>query len=222
LRSARQIADALEVSVRTIYRDMADLQGCGVPIEGEPGVGYALRAGFHLPPLMFTRQETAALVMGARMVAAFGGQRLGRAAQEALVKIESVLPEAERRHALDTSLHALGFHLDDETRVRIDRFDTWIRERRTVKIRYQSLESALSERDVRPLGLYFWGSVWTLLAWCELRGDFRTFRVDRLNEATALDRIFAIEPGKTLQDYLDRICEEHPHAGRSSVRDSAP
>ena len=99
LVTARKLADRLEVSERTIYRDVADLIGSGVPIDGEAGVGYILRAGFDLPPLMFTRDEIVALVAGARVISTFGGAAMAQASQEALVKISAVLPEAERRRA---------------------------------------------------------------------------------------------------------------------------
>ncbi|MBF9061373.1 HTH domain-containing protein, partial [Rhodobacterales bacterium HKCCSP123] len=104
LVTAQALAERLEVSTRTIYRDIADLQGSGVPVEGEAGVGYVMAAGFDLPPLMFTRDEVTALVAGARLLQAFGGAEMGRAAEEALEKIRAVLPEAERGPARDVAL----------------------------------------------------------------------------------------------------------------------
>jgi len=105
LVTARMLSERLEVSERTIYRDIADLQSTGVPIDGEAGVGYLMREGFELPPLMFTRDEIVALVAGARMVRAFGGAAMARAAEEALIKIGSVLPDSERDRISRTEIH---------------------------------------------------------------------------------------------------------------------
>ncbi len=123
LVTARGLAERLEVSVRTVYRDVADLQATGVPIEGEAGVGYVMREGFDLPPLMFTRDEVVAVVAGARIVRAWGGAAMARAAEEALVKIEAVLPEAARARARAVPVHAAAWDLGDVLRVRIDEIE---------------------------------------------------------------------------------------------------
>ncbi|MCZ6511353.1 MAG: HTH domain-containing protein, partial [Alphaproteobacteria bacterium] len=108
LTTAARLAETLEVSERTIYRDIADLQASGVPIDGEAGVGYVMRNGYDLPPLMFTRDEIVALVAGARLIRAWGGAAMARAAEEALVKIGSVLPEAELARANQVEIHAIA------------------------------------------------------------------------------------------------------------------
>ena len=181
LVTARQLAERLEVSERTIYRDVADLIGSGVPVEGEAGVGYIMRSGFDLPPLMFTRDEIVALVAGARLIRAWGGLQMAEAAEEALVKIGAVLPEEERTKAETVQVHA--FHitpLDAATRARLDRLEQATDRRRRLDITYTDENGAPTERIIRPLGLWFWGKVWTLVAWCELRQGFRMFRVDRI------------------------------------------
>ncbi len=208
LVTARRLAERLEVSERTIYRDVADLVACGVPIDGEAGVGYILRSGFELPPLMFTRDELAALTLGARFVRAWGGARLAVAAEEALVKIDAVLPDAEKRAIAETSLFAMGFGMADSARAVIDRLDLAIRERRLTLIRYESLDDETTERVVRPLGLYHWGKAWTLAAWCEMRGDFRNFRADRIVSIGDVGGTFRPEPGRTLKDFLARMASE--------------
>jgi len=205
LVTARMLAEKLEVSERTVYRDVADLMASGVPIDGEAGVGYILRSGFDLPPLMFTRDELAALTLGARFVKAWGGARLALAAEEALVKIEAVLPEKEKRVAAETNLFAMGFGLPDEVREVVDRLELAIRERRRVHVVYEALDGESTERDLRPLGLYHWGKVWTLAAWCELRTDFRNFRADRIAEIADCGDNFRDEPGRTLRDFLRRM-----------------
>jgi predicted DNA-binding transcriptional regulator YafY len=205
LVTARMLGERLEVSERTIYRDIADLTANGVPIDGEAGVGYIMRSGFDLPPLMFTRNELTALTLGARFVKAWGGAELARAAEEALVKIEAVLPEREKRMLEETPLFALGFGMSDVTRATIDRLDEAIRGQKRMRLAYASLDEEMSERDVRPLGLYYWGKTWTLAAWCELRSDFRNFRADRITGLSECGDTFRNEPGKTLRDFVARM-----------------
>jgi predicted DNA-binding transcriptional regulator YafY len=212
LVTARDLAQRLEVSERTIYRDIADLQSTGVPIDGEAGVGYILREGFDLPPLMFSRDEVAALVLGARLAKAWGGARMALAAEEALIKIDAVLPDRERATLRQMPLYALEFAQSDAVRAMLDRLDEAIEQRQRLHLTYDRLDGERSARTVRPLGLYYWGKVWTLVAWCELRTDFRMFRVDRI---AAPDDVgpFANEPGRTLRDFLKRMARE-PEAGR--------
>ncbi len=204
LVTARQLAERLEVSERTIYRDIADLQGSGVPVEGEAGLGYILQSGFDLPPLMFTREEIVALVAGARLIRAWGGHDMARAAEEALIKIGAVLPEPERARAEAVQVHALSMpQLDDATRKRLDRIERAVDDRVRLVLDYADAEGAVTERPVRPLGLWFWGKVWTLVAWCELRDDFRMFRVDRIRDM-APGEGFRHERGKSLRDFYAR------------------
>ncbi|MDF0603400.1 YafY family protein [Psychromarinibacter sp. C21-152] len=212
LRTARQLADALEVSERTIYRDIADLQASGVPVEGASGYGYVMADGYELPPMMFSRDEVVALVAGARLIRAFGGLAMAQAAEEALVKIAAVLPEAERARAEAVKIHAIDTTgLDEATRALIDRLEAATDARERMDLAYRDAEGAETRRMVRPLGLGFWGKVWTLLAWCELRQDFRMFRLDRIAAAEA-QGTFRPEKGRTLADYLARVSEEERHA----------
>ncbi len=204
---ARDLAERLEVSERTIYRDIADLQSTGVPIDGEAGVGYILREGYDLPPLMFSRDEVTALVLGARLAKAWGGARMALAAEEALVKIEAVLPQAERAQLRQTPLYAVGFDQSDRVRAMLDRLDVAISQRQRLDLAYQRLNGERSTRIVRPLGLYYWGKVWTLAAWCELREDFRIFRVDRIGEPVNAGP-FSIERGRTLRDFLKTMARD--------------
>lgn len=208
LVTAQDLAERLEVSRRTIYRDIADLIGSGVPVEGEAGVGYVMRAGFELPPLMFTQDEVVALVAGARLVRAWGGAAMAVAAQEALVKIEAVLPAAARAKAAQVQVHALSApEMTGELRALLDRLNAMIAERERAGIGYCDEAGRHSRRTIRPLGLFFWGKVWTLVAWCELRDDFRMFRVDRIAAATAEGR-FRDERGKSLGAFYARMRAE--------------
>lgn len=205
LVTARILSERLEVSERTIYRDIADLQSTGVPIDGEAGVGYLMREGFELPPLMFTRDEIVALVAGARMVRAFGGAAMARAAEEALVKIGTVLPEGARERIARTEIHTPDWVISEGERVIIDEMERAIEQRRVLNLDYRDEAGRTSKRDVRPLGLWFWGKVWTLVAWCELRDDFRAFRIDRIAVMQEAGRGFKPERGKQLGDFYRRL-----------------
>ena len=159
LLTAAKLAETLEVSERTIYRDIADLQASGVPIDGEAGVGYVMRDGYDLPPLMFTRDEIVALVAGARLIRAWGGAAMARAAEEALVKIESVLPDNERARANQVEIHAIALEMTPGVRARIDEIEHAVAARRRLTVAYTDAEDRATERTVRPLGLWFWGKV---------------------------------------------------------------
>jgi len=199
--TAAQIAGRLEVSERTVYRDIRDLVLAGTPIEGEAGVGYRIRPGYDLPPLMFDREEIQALVLGARIVRQFGDPALARASDAILAKVASVLPKdlepllAETRLFVPTVLSgarsAAGLAVAREALVA----------RRRLRFRYANERGDESARTVRPLGVFFWGRTWTLAAWCEMRNGFRNFRLDRVSEPALGDR-FDDEPGRTLRDLL--------------------
>ncbi len=205
LVTAQTLAGKLEVSVRTVYRDIRDLQASGVPIDGAAGVGYLLRPGYQLPPMMFLPAEIEALIVGARMVKAWAGRRISDAAAEALVKIAAVVPEERMRAAQRVPVFALGTRLQDSERDNLDAFGKAIDGRLKVRFAYRDVEGSATRRTVRPLALHFWGQVWTLAAWCELRDDFRTFRVDRTERPEVSGERFEREAGKTLEDYLARI-----------------
>lgn len=205
LTTARQLADRLHVSERTIYRDMQDLSLSGIPIVGEAGVGYVLKKGFDLPPLMFDYDEVEALLIGARMVGAWSSTPLAKSAERAMEKIAAVLPES-RRNAIDaTQVYAPNFHVDQAVGQRFEMLRHAIRSRQLTAIRYETEDKKQSARSVRPLALHFWGERWTLAAWCELRNDFRAFRLDRIRELNVSERTFAQEAGKTLADYLRMV-----------------
>jgi predicted DNA-binding transcriptional regulator YafY len=201
LTTARDLAEELEVSSRTIYRDVADLIGAGVPVEGAAGAGYLLRQGYDLPPLMFSPIELEALVLGARIVASWADPELGRAAQDVLAKVEAVLPEPQRTRLGKTPLLAPGDHYQAPLQVDLAALRRTIRERRKIDLDYCDAAGQQTRRRVWPLGLFFYGPVWLLAAWCELRQDFRMFRVDRMADAMFLDLPFDPVSGRTLEDF---------------------
>jgi predicted DNA-binding transcriptional regulator YafY len=208
LTTAAQLAQWLEVSERTIYRDVADLVGAGVPIDGEAGVGYRIAPHFDLPPLMFTHNEIEALAIGARFVESWGGPGLALGARAALAKIAAVLPRDKRAVLESSPLFAPGFFIDPQPGERLEAIRGAINERRVAELDYCDAHGTASTRRVRPLGLYFWGDAWSLAAWCELRADFRNFRLDRVAALRVLDARFADEAGKRLQDYVRRMQDE--------------
>jgi len=199
LSTADFIAQRLEVSARTVYRDIADLQLQGVPIEGEAGVGYRMRAGFDLPPLMFTRDEAQALVATVRLAQQWLDAPLAAHAESALSKIIAVLPAASQAAVQSIALYA-PYGGAAETRARLEPLRLAIEARRKVLLRYTDLKDVASQRLVRPLACLYWGDHWTLAAWCEQRSAFRNFRVDRITGLDVLDERFRDEPGKTLAD----------------------
>ena len=214
LTTARDLAQWLEVSERTIYRDIADLMKSGLPIDGEAGLGYLMREGYDLPPLMFTEDEIVALRAGVEMVRAWGGTGMARGADSALDKITSVLPDALRDRAEASAIHAIPrAHMTEDTRTRIDRIEQAITDHVRLHISYEDGAMRQTGRVIRPLVLLFWGPVWTLGAWCELRMAFRMFRVDRIADAT-LGLAYEPEPGQTLQDfYANAAAQGAPHQG---------
>jgi predicted DNA-binding transcriptional regulator YafY len=208
LVTAKVLAGRLEVSIRTVYRDIRDLQASGVPIDGAAGVGYLLRPGYHLPPLMFLPVEIEALIVGARMVKAWAGRDLAAAAAEALVKIGAVVPPDRMRTAERVPIFATGVRLGDGERRSLDVLAKGIDERRRACFSYRDADGSESERTVWPLALHFWGQVWTLAAWCELREDFRTFRVDRAGEVLLKEDSYPLTRGRTLEDYLAQVARK--------------
>lgn len=200
LVTAAQLAERMEVAERTIYRDIADMKMNGVPIDGERGVGYIMRAGFDLPPLMFTSDELKALTVGALLVRAWGGNAMSDAIEQALAKIEAVLP-SERRGAIEpVAIHAPGYEMAPKARAMLDQFNRAITERQLLSLDYRDANGKPTTRDVEPLALWFWGKVWTLIAWCRLRRDFRMFRVDRVISAQT-GPVFEQATGRTLADF---------------------
>ncbi len=205
LSTAAFLAERLEVSMRTVYRDVADLQVQGVPIEGEAGVGYRLGVGYDLPPLMFSTDEAKALVASVRLAQPRLDSELARAAETALSKILAVLPTAARAAAESLAIYAPSYGDTDPVRTRLERLRGAIELRRKLALVYRDEAGRDSTRTIRPLGCFYWGAVWTLGAWCEQRQDFRNFRVDRIAEVTMLDEPFRDEAGKTLSDLLRSV-----------------
>jgi predicted DNA-binding transcriptional regulator YafY len=199
---AADLAVRLEVSERTIYRDISDMVARGVPIDGEAGVGYILRPGFDLPPLMFNENEIEALLLGARIVQSWADPELAAAAATVMDKVAAVSPDA-LRHQLDlVRLWAPADHARETIIIDQAALRHAIRDQRKIRFTYQDLDRRSSARVVRPLIMAFYGPVWLLAAWCDVRNGFRVFRIDRMSDFAALETTFDTEPGKTAEDFL--------------------
>ncbi|MHB8422538.1 MAG: helix-turn-helix transcriptional regulator [Leptospirales bacterium] len=200
--TAGQLALELDVSLRTVYRNIADLVAAGVPIEGESGVGYRLRPSYQIAPLMFDGEELEALALGASMVCAWADAELAGAAGRVLAKVDAVLPERLRGRWDKETLLAPDCFIPSETVTGMSQLRKAVDQSLMVRLTYVREDGERSERIVWPLGLVFWGSKWTFGAWCELRSEFRTFRLDRIHSLELLPTKFLPIAGRRFKDYL--------------------
>lgn len=185
--SGGAIAAELEVSLRTVYRDIAALEGTGVPIRGEAGIGYVLEEGYDLPPLMFTAEELEVVMLGLRMAEGRGDAALARTARDAVAKIAAVLPARLRAAFLEAPLYAPSAASPPEDRIPLARLREGLRSGRKIEILYQVPGRAPERRVVWPIVLAFFERARVLAAWCELRQAYRNFRSDRILDMTLLD-----------------------------------
>jgi len=182
--TASALASELSVSIRTIYRDVQALVGLGAPIDGEAGLGYLLRGGFFLPPLMFNEDEVEALVLGARLVGQHSDPTLAEAARNALAKIAAAAPRDLRDMMAETGLWAPPEWHQTQTTINLQPIREAIRREHKLEIAYADAAGRPSERVIWPIALAFYQGRQTIAAWCELRQAFRHFRTDRINALT--------------------------------------
>lgn len=209
--TAQALAEELEIVPRTIYRDIAALKASRVPVDGEAGVGYLLRPGYDLPPLMFGTAEIEAVVLGLSMVVERGDAQLQRGAQDALAKIQAVLPAEVADSAWKAMLlvphpleHGVGFGQH------IVAIRTAIRESRKLSIHYSDASGQRSRRTIWPLGLYLYSHVTLVCAWCEARHDFRAFRAERIEQCKTLKTRFDSKNGGLMQAFLAEFQQRRP------------
>jgi predicted DNA-binding transcriptional regulator YafY len=198
--TAEHLSALLEVNIRTIYRDVATLQSMRVPIEGEAGVGYIMRKGYDLPPLMFTTEEVEAVTVGLALLKRTGDRGLIRAAQSVMQKISEVLPD-DAEEPDDLSLLVSDFGVQDITNIDVEALRAAIRNEQKIWIAYFDAKNASSRRTLLPIGLYYFVEVITLVAWCELRKDFRNFRLDRIANMKVLDDSFKPNGAKLRREW---------------------
>lgn len=192
--TAEALAGELETSKRSVYRDIADLMGQRVPIRGEAGVGYVLEGGFDLPPLMLTPDEIEAAVLGAQWVEARGDPALSKAAADLIAKIAASVPERLRPYVLEPATGTPPAHRSLPDRLDMAQVRAQIHTGRKIALRYRDERDRESERTIWPITVAYFDAVRLLVAWCELRQDFRHFRTDRVIAA----------------DFLEERCPERP------------
>jgi predicted DNA-binding transcriptional regulator YafY len=188
--TAAEIAEQLEVTPRSIYRDIAALQAMRVPIEGERGLGYILRPGFDLPPLMFSVEETEAIVLGLALLERTADTALKQAARRVNGKIAAAVPEPLRRVLERNALHAWGSVALAPEGIDLALVRSAIRDERKLLLDYRDEMGNATERTVRPLALVYYSETAVIVAWCELRTAIRNFRADRVEDCQPLDDFF--------------------------------
>ena len=205
---ARVVAGDFDVCTRTIYRDIQDLIASGVPIRGEAGVGYQLDKNYYLPPVTFSADELEAVSLGISMVKSWTDDEFAQRADDALKRIRDALPGGHTERTQELALFAVPSESKPPWTISFSGLRRCIHEKRKVQIDYKDEPGNATTRTVRPLAMAFFGPVWLLVAWCELRVDFRTFRIDRIVDLAELDLRFEDEPDKTLAVYIDKVrCE---------------
>ncbi|MEZ2130133.1 MULTISPECIES: helix-turn-helix transcriptional regulator [unclassified Sinorhizobium] len=197
------LAEETGVSLRTLYRDIASLQAQGALIEGEPGVGYVLKPGFMLPPMMFSQDEIEALVLGSRWVARAADSRLATAGADALAKISAVLPD-EMRDLVENSTLLVGLRRNTEDKADLAVIRKAIRSEHMLHLTYGDEHGAVSMRRVWPFALGYFEHVRILIAWCELRQDYRHFRTDRIIEMVPEDIRYPRRRALLLKEWNER------------------
>jgi predicted DNA-binding transcriptional regulator YafY len=194
--TASALAAELEVAVRTVYRDIATLQARRVPIEGAAGIGYVLRGGFDLPPLMFTVDEVDAIAVGARMVRRLRDSKLQAAAEQVLAKVTSVVPEGLRSQLEAAPLYVSEGSAATPRGVDPAQLRSAIRERRKLRIAYCDQAGVWTNRVIWPIAMAYYVDATVIGAWCELRQDFRHFRIERIEDCQMLDELFPADGGR--------------------------
>ncbi len=200
--TAAALADRLEVTSRTIYRDIAALQASRVPIEGAAGLGYVLRRGFDLPPLMFTAEEADAIAIGVRLLRRLRDPKLQAAADSVLGKLAAVVPEPLQPYLVAAPVYVSDGSAPEVNGVDLAELRAAIHDARKMAIGYVDETGHRTERTIWPVAIAYYVDVTLVGAWCELRNDFRHFRVDRITGATALDERFPADRRKLLAEWL--------------------
>lgn len=217
LHTARDLAEHLEVSERTIWRDMATLRASGIPVEGERGVGYMISAPITLPPMNLTMGELEALHLAVAILGEATDPELSKSAQSLAAKIDAVLPENAAPPSTGWGFAVYPFADAAAGFKHMPLLRDAVREKKLIRMNYVSLDDQVSTRLIRPLQLEYWGRVWTMSAWCELRDDFRVFRVDRIETLIDTGATFKDEAGKNLQDYLAKVDAEMSQGPKTAL-----
>ncbi len=207
--TAQQIAEAFDICKRTVYRDLQCLMDNGVPIRGEAGVGYTINKQYYLPPIAFDADELEAIGLGVSMVRQWTDQRFADKADSAFEKIEAVLPASLQGELKQITTYAVPTRPQVPWSVNFSDLRDDIRTRRKIHVVYMDQDGRETARTLQPLALFFFNPVWLLAAWCELRQDFRNFRLDRIQNLTQSQQQFIDDNQKNLQAYMTQVnCEQ--------------
>jgi predicted DNA-binding transcriptional regulator YafY len=219
--TAAHLADELETSKRSIYRDISALIGQRVPIRGEAGFGYVLEGGFDLPPLMLTSEEVEAAVLGAQWVAGHGDAALARAARDLMAKIAAAIPENLRPLVIDAGARTPpGWKIPPDG-LDVAQARAWIRLGRKIAFKYLDAENRKTERVIWPIVVGYHEAVRLLIGWCELRRDFRSFRIDRILGATFMEERFPARPSQLRARWLASMPKNQPEKSDELAQDAA-
>ncbi len=206
------MADRFEISLRTVYRDVKALDESGVPVIGEAGIGYTIMEGYRLPPVMFSREEASALLLGAKLAERLTDGSVKKHYTAALFKIKAVLRAIDKDYVDDLSDHievyGRNIPVADLTQQHLFSLQQAIVQRRVVQIQYHAAaEPAATSRDVEPFGLWYYGSAWHLIAWCRLRKGYRDFRLSRMQQILCREETFDGNNHPSIQEYIRKSME---------------
>lgn len=213
--TAQQMAETLEITARSVYRDIAALQAMRVPVEGERGVGYIMRPGFNMPPLMFSIEETEAVVLALALVSRTGDVELRQAAKRVSDKIAASIPEPLSRILSTTALHAWGSIANAPDGVDLSRVRRAVRTEEKLDISYQDEAGSLTERRILPIAVIYYSETANIVAWCELRQAIRNFRADRVKTCAETQAFFKNQ-GETLRQLWMASWQYNQVAGTSA------
>ena len=206
--TADEIAGELEISKRSVYRDIAQLIAQRVPVRGEAGIGYVLEDGFHMPPLMLTPEELEAALLGAQWVSGRGDRALARAASDFIAKIGAVIPERLQPYIIEPTLTSPNTSMIVPDAIDTERVRAAIHAQTKIVLFYRDESSRETERTIWPIGIGYFAHVRCIIAWCELRQAFRSFRTDRVREALFLEQRYPQARTRLRADYRKQMMEE--------------
>jgi predicted DNA-binding transcriptional regulator YafY len=211
---AEEIASRFEISLRTVYRDVKALMEAGVPIGSEAGKGYFIVDGYHLPPVMFTQAEASSLVLAGKLVEKMTDKSIRHEFESALFKIQSVLHDPEKDRLESLQSHIEVWHKPREEKDFPDHYLSDIQkavvDKEVLRLQYfSSYNEELTKREVEPIGLYYYGEAWHLIAWCRLRNGYRDFRADRIKELKHTGSVFDSPNLFTLKEYIATVVQSH-------------
>lgn len=220
---ADEIAGRFEISLRTVYRDVRALMEAGVPIGSEAGKGYFIVDGYHLPPVMFSQEEASSMLLAGKLVEKMTDHSVRTAFESALLKIKSVLNDSEKDHLENLQSYVEVFKRTREIQPEFpNSFLTDLQkamvQKQILEIEYYSnYKDQLTTRTVEPIGLFYYGAGWHMIAWCQLRNDYRDFRADRIKELKCTGKPFSNRNLLSLQEYLSTVMQNHQEVERAVV-----